>query len=201
MTRDTRRAGAFLVALGGVVAMLVLLAGPAAAQTSGEAYAENGSVASGSADARNNSTASGDADARNGSVASGCSTAVNASTASGDDCDAEKKPHHKHDDRGDKCPPPSNLVVFSDGSSECIFPEGDDRPRATATRATLALTGSLTGPLALTAALATGLGLLLLISTSDRRRASATRYKHASRAGSAGQSDWRITSVASSPAR
>ncbi|MFN2505911.1 MAG: hypothetical protein ABR540_17070 [Acidimicrobiales bacterium] len=167
MTKHTTRAGMFPAALGGVVAVLALLAGPASAQTSGDAYAENGSVASGSADARNNSTASGDATAVNGSTASGCSTAINTSTASGDDCDADKKRDHKDDGK-------DHDGKDHDGKGHRPAGIGGATP-ARATTASLALTGSWTAPLAVTAAVATGLGLLLLISTSDRRRASAVR--------------------------
>ncbi|MFN2505912.1 MAG: hypothetical protein ABR540_17075 [Acidimicrobiales bacterium] len=175
MTRDTRRAGAFLVAVGGVVAMLALLAGPAAAQTSGDAWAADGSVASGSADARNNSTASGDATARNnstasgdatavnGSTASGCSTAINTSTASGDDCDDHKKRDHKDKDDGKD----------HDGKGHRPAGIGGATP-ARATTASLALTGSWTAPMAALAALAVALGTVLLLSTSDRRRAATS---------------------------
>src|SRR5919206_5386026 len=94
MTRDTRRAGAFLVALGGAVSLLALLAGPAGAQTTtttvfptnipaGSTAIDN-SVSSGTAFAQRNSTASGDAVAVDNSTASGCADAARNSTASGD---------------------------------------------------------------------------------------------------------------------
>src|SRR4051794_23667540 len=95
MTRDTRRAGAFLVALGGAVAVLGLLAGPAGAQTTTTVFPPNlpagstaidNSVSSGTAYAARNSPASGDAVAINNSTASGCAEAANNSTASGDTC-------------------------------------------------------------------------------------------------------------------
>src|SRR5437763_9357448 len=95
MTRDTRRAGAFLVALGGAVAVLALLAGPAGAQTTTTVFPPNipagstaidNSVSSGTAFAQRNSTASGDAVAVDNSTASGCADAARNSTASGDDC-------------------------------------------------------------------------------------------------------------------
>lgn len=133
--------------------------------------AVDGSVASGEATAINGSTASGGATAINGSTASGCSTAVNLSTASGDHCKPEAEP---------PCPPPSSRVVFRDGSSECIFPEGGGpSPRISgsggASTARLALTGAgpSTAPLALAAGLALLLGTLLVTSTSDRRKAAA----------------------------
>src|SRR5919202_2538635 len=96
MTRETRRAGAFLVALGGAVSLLALLAGPAGAQTTtttvfptnipaGSTAIDN-SVSSGTAFAQRNSTASGDAVAVDNSTASGCADAARNSTASGDDC-------------------------------------------------------------------------------------------------------------------
>jgi hypothetical protein len=58
-------------------------AAPASPTSSGNALADNTSVASGSAQATNGSVASGDAIADNGSVASGCSTALDHSVASG----------------------------------------------------------------------------------------------------------------------
>src|SRR5437763_1628738 len=95
MTRDKRRAGAFLVALGGAVAVLALLAGPAGAQTTTTVFPPNipagstaidNSVSSGTGFAQRNSDASGDAVAVDNSTASGCADAARNSTASGDDC-------------------------------------------------------------------------------------------------------------------
>jgi hypothetical protein len=78
-----------LMALGGLLAAWVLLAGPAGAMddpTSVGPNAINNSTSSGAAHAANDSTASGNATAINGSTSSGCATAVNESTASGGDC-------------------------------------------------------------------------------------------------------------------
>ena len=162
MTRDTRRAGAFLVALGSAIAVLALVAGPASAQTSGGAIATDGSVASGSADASRNSTASGDAVARDNSVASGCSTALRNSTASGDDCEVERVKKKEEEKR-----------VVSAPSGGAVVGVGGGAPTARAaapTAARLALTGSWSAPLAAVAALAIALGALLVVSASDRRR-------------------------------
>jgi hypothetical protein len=83
------------VALGGAVAVLALLAGPAGAQTTTTVFPPNipagstaidNSVSSGTAFAQRNSTASGDAVAVDNSTASGCADAARNSTASGDDC-------------------------------------------------------------------------------------------------------------------
>ena len=145
MTTDTRRAGAFLVALSTTVAVLALLAGPAGAQTvSGGANASNGSVASGTAQATNGSDASGSAVANNGSTASGCSTANNQSTTSGGPC-------------------PTTAAARPAGTATAT--------PAAATAARLALTGSWTAPMLAMAALAMAFGAFLLVSTSNRRRA------------------------------
>ena len=163
MTRDTRRAGAFLVALGGVVALLALWASPAAADghhhhgpVSGGAVAIDGSVASGSAHAADDSTASGDATAVDGSVASGCSTAIDDSTASGDGkCDRK---HVKHDDKDHHAKPKAAVAAA--------------KPAA-ATSARLALTGTSSGQLAALAALAVAFGVVLVVWTADRRRVTS----------------------------
>lgn len=83
MSKNRRASTPILAVLVGLVGALALLVGPAHALTSGDAHADDTSVASGSAIAENGSTASGDAVARDGSVASGCSTAIDDSTASG----------------------------------------------------------------------------------------------------------------------
>ena len=151
MIRETRRAGACLLALGSVVAVLTLLAGPAGAQTSGGAVATDGSVASGEAHASRNSTASGESTAINNSTASGCSTATNGSTASGDDSCARRTP-------------PTTVRPPT--------PPGGGGG-ATATAGRLALTGSWSTPMIAMAALAIAIGALLVVAGSDRRRASA----------------------------
>jgi hypothetical protein len=159
MTRQTRRAGTFLVALGGMVAMFALLvAGPASAQTSGGATATGGSVASGEAHASNNSTASGESTAQNNSTASGCSTAVNNSVASGDDsCGVTATTR-----------PPGVTTTTPPGGGTATTA----RPAtpAAATSARLAVTGSWTAPLMAAAALAIALGVLLQAAGSERRR-------------------------------
>ena len=154
MTSQTKRAGTFMVALGGMVAMFALLvASPAAhAQTSGGAIATGGSVASGTADADNNSTASGDATARNNSTASGCATAVNNSTASGDDCR------------------PATGVTTTTARPPTTTGGGTTATTAGATAARLALTGSWTAPLMAFAALAIAMGMLLQTAGSTGRR-------------------------------
>ncbi len=138
MTRDTRRAGAFLAALGGVVMIMTLLAGPAGAQTSGGAVAIDGSVASGQAHAHDDSTASGHSKAVGGSTASGCSTATDESTTSGDD----------------KC-------------------ARHAAPRPAPTPGRLALTGSWSATMAMGAALAVGLGAILVLAGRRREPAQA----------------------------
>lgn len=161
MTRDRRRAGAFLVALGGLVAM-ALLAGPASAQTTTTVIPPNlpagstavdGSVSSGTAYAARNSTASGDAVAINNSTASGCADAINTSTASGDSCGPGGGT------TATTRPPTTGGGGSSGGGG------------ATST-ARLALTGSWSAPMVAMAALAVVLGSLLLVSASGRRRLS-----------------------------
>ncbi len=146
MTEETRRAGALLLALG-VIAAVVALAGPAAASSHGGATATDGSVASGSAHASGGSTASGHSTAIDGSVASGCSTAIDDSTASGGPCPrhhaAVHQPHRP-------APAPVHRV-------------------AAPTPARLALTGSWTAPMALAATVAVLLGVALVVAGSSRR--------------------------------
>ncbi len=87
MTNKTRAGASVLMALGGLVAAWLLVAGPAGADpTSVGPNAANNSTSSGQGVAINDSTASGDSVAINGSVSSGCSLAVNDSTASGGKC-------------------------------------------------------------------------------------------------------------------
>ena len=162
MTRDTRRAGALLVALGGVVAVLALMAGPASAQTSGGAVATDGSVASGDAHATRNSTASGDATAVNGSTASGCSTAINNSTASGDDCEVTRTTVTTRPTTATTRPATGGGATTGGGGAA-----------AGATTARLALTGSWSLQLTAMAALALALGATMLVSASERRRATS----------------------------
>src|SRR5436309_3569018 len=104
MATTSRRVTTLGSLLAGTAGALLLLAGPAGAQTtsqtSGGALATNGSVASGSCvatldstcsgsgRASADSTASGSATAANGSTSSGCATAINDSTASGSPCPA-----------------------------------------------------------------------------------------------------------------
>ena len=171
MDRKTRATGAsVLIALGGLVAALMLLASPAAAdpssQRSGDAVAvdnstasggclaAHGSVCSGSGVAIDGSTSSGDAVAIGGSVASGCSVAVEGSTASGGEC-----PTAAH-----KPPPPRPKAPVVTGGEEAAGV-------ATVTETTeLAFTGSTTGPLAAAGFAALVLGSLLVLVGSERRR-------------------------------
>ena len=142
MTDKKRSAGVFLVVLVGLFAGFALLAGPASAEVSGGAHADDTSVASGNATAIDGSTASGDATAIGGSVASGCSEATDESTASG------APPH---------CP-------------KAAAPAPHHGPaKATPTRS-LALTGSSDGPLAAGALVAIVVGAMLVAATTDRRR-------------------------------
>ena len=167
MERKTRaRGAAVLFALGTLLAGMMVLAGPANAEDSGGAVADetstasggcvavNGSVCSGSGFAADGSTSSGDAVAVGGSVASGCSTAIDNSTASGGACAPEK--HH--------APPPHRKVPRHHGDVA-------EAPAATPTGAVeLAFTGSSTGPLAAAGTLALALGLVLVALASERRR-------------------------------
>ncbi len=72
-----------------VAALLVFLAGPASAERSGTARADDSSVASGTARAEDNSVASGAARAEDNSVASGGAAPVDK------DKDKDKEPDHK----------------------------------------------------------------------------------------------------------
>lgn len=156
MIRETRRAGACLLLLGSVVAVLTLLAGPAGAQ-SGGAVAVDGSVASGEAHAARDSTASGESTATDGSTASGCSLADNESTASGDgNCGrttATTRP-------GTATTPTTARPGTGTGAATAA-------PAATAGR--LALTGSWSAPMTALALLAVVLGGLMVVAGSDRR--------------------------------
>jgi hypothetical protein len=186
MERKTRATGAsVLIALGGLLAALMLMAGPAAADghgggghggrghptglhsgdavavddstASGGCFAAHGSVCSGSGVAIDNSTSSGDAVALHGSVASGCSFAAHESTASGGDCpkDVHRKP-----------PAPKPHVQRGPGVGEA--PEAGAAVAVETTE--LAFTGSPTGLLAGAAAAALALGSLLVFLGSERRR-------------------------------
>lgn len=101
MSKNRRAMAPILAVLIGLVGALAFLVGPAAADehvmsptASGDALADDTSVASGSAIAKNGSTASGEAVAIDGSVGSGCSTAIDDSTASGaSNCPSEHKAH------------------------------------------------------------------------------------------------------------
>jgi len=140
MTDKKRSAGVFLVALAGLFASFALLAGPASAEVSGGAHADDTSVASGNATAIDGSTASGDATAIGGSVASGCSTATDASTASG---------------------APPNCPT---AAAPAPMPAQPTPPHS------LALTGSADGPLAAGGLVAIVVGAMLVTVASDRRR-------------------------------
>ena len=175
MERKTRaRGAAVLFALGSLLAGLMLFAGPAHAEDSGTAVADetstasggcvavNGSVCSGSGFAADHSTSSGDAVAVDGSVASGCSAAFQDSTASGGACAPEK--HEAPDD--DKHRRPHHRQRHHGGDGHV-----SEAPTATPTGAVeLAFTGSSTGPLAAAGAVALALGLVLVALASERRR-------------------------------
>ncbi len=147
MTNKTRAGASVLMALGGLVAAWLLVAGPAGADTTSVGpNAVNNSTSSGAGVAINDSTASGDSVAINGSVASGCSNAANDSTASGGAC----------------APAPAPAMVTPAASV------------ATPVAAqNLAFTGAPTGPLALAAAALVALGSALVVGS--RRRLSPTR--------------------------
>ena len=163
----------FLTVLAGLVGAMALLAGPAHALESGEAFAADdsvasggaiaidGSVASGNAVAIDDSTASGDAVAVHGSVASGCSTAILESTASGSDCAVEV---HEV--------PPGPRHDLDKAKHHGRRPAVRAAPaRVTTARQTLAVTGSSTETLAIAAG-----GMLLfgaaLVAASRRRTTS-----------------------------
>jgi len=162
-----------LIALGSLLAGLILLASPAGADpssqtsggseaingsvSSGTCLAVNGSVCSGSGVAANGSTSSGDAVAVNGSTGSGCATAINGSTASGGECAAAPMPLTPPDEQARPARPGAKV------SGEATV------AKPTAAKA-LAFTGSTTGPLAAAAAAALVLGLVMVTLTSERRR-------------------------------
>lgn len=92
MTNKTRAGASVLMALGGLVAAWLLMAGPAGADPSSVGpNAVNNSTSSGQGVAINDSTASGHGVAIDGSVSSGCATAADDSTASGGKC----RPEHE----------------------------------------------------------------------------------------------------------
>jgi len=138
------------MALGGLVAAWLLVAGPAGADpTSVGPNALNNSTSSGQGVAINDSTASGDSVAINGSVSSGCATAINDSTASGGACR----------------PAPAAAAVTP------VTPAASVATPVAAQN--LAFTGtSTTGPLALVAAALVALGSVLVVGS--RRRQTAT---------------------------
>ena len=184
MDTKTRATGAsVLIALGGLVAALMLMAGPALADghgggrdetglrsgdatavhdstASGGCFAAHNSVCSGSGVAIDNSTSSGDAVAVGGSVASGCSTAVDGSTASGGEpcprAEVPKKPHKP----GPRGPGGPDRGVEVSEAGVAVAVETTE----------LAFTGSTTGLLAGAAAAALALGSLLVLLGSERRR-------------------------------
>jgi hypothetical protein len=177
MARSTRRATTSLgvLLLGLAAAGGLLLAGPAGAQTSGPGtsggaratndsvasgtcVAVNDSVCSGSGTAANDSTASGSAVAVDGSVSSGCATAVNDSTASGAPCPPATTATTR--------PPAPGGGGGGTGGGGTTAARPATPSAATAGR-TLALTGSSTGPLALTGALVVLAGALLVKAARD----------------------------------
>ena len=174
MERKTRaRGAAVLFALGSLLAGLMVFAGPANAEDSGTAVADetstasggcvavNGSVCSGSGFAANDSTSSGDAVAVDGSVASGCSAAFHDSTASGGACAPKHVQEDKDKDKPDHRRPHQRRPHGGGQLSEA--------PTAVPTGAVeLAFTGSSTGPLAAAGALALALGLALVALASRR---------------------------------
>jgi hypothetical protein len=149
MTNKTRAGASVLMALGGLVAAWLLVAGPAGADpTSVGPNAANNSTSSGQGVAINDSTASGDAVAINGSVSSGCAAAVNDSTASGGLCHP--------------APAPAPAVTPAAAVATPVAAQN------------LAFTGtSTTGPLALAAAAMVALGSVLVVGS--RRRQSLVR--------------------------
>lgn len=170
--RATASLGAFLAGVAGTV---VLLAGPAGAQstsqTSGGTLAVNDSVASGtcvatadsvcsgSGRATDDSTSSGAAVAVDGSVSSGCATAINDSTASGAPCPPPPTAFRSPAPHGDRVGRPAT----GGGGMTAARPAA---ATATAGRS-LALTGSSTGELAGAGALALVAGALLVRAIRD----------------------------------
>jgi hypothetical protein len=151
MTNKTRAGASVLMALGGLVAAWLLVAGPAGADpTSVGPNAANNSTSSGQGVAINDSTASGDSVAINGSVSSGCSVAVNDSTASGGAC---------HPAAPAPARAPKHVEVGTPAA-------GVATPVAARN---LAFTGSATtGPLALVAAALVALGSVLVVGSRRR---------------------------------
>ncbi len=165
MRNKTRPAGIAMMGLG-LLASLLFLAGPAAADSDSLGpNASDGSVTSGSARADNDSVASGDAEARDGSVSSGCASAEDDSTASGGDCRPKPTvpPHHKPDHK------PDHKVKKHHRGGGGV---GGAAPATAIETRSLAVTGSATGPLTAAGAGLLALGALLVVLTSDRRRAS-----------------------------
>ena len=152
MTNKTRAGASVLMALGGLVAAWLLVAGPAGADpTSVGPNAANNSTSSGQGVAINDSTASGDSVAINGSVSSGCSVAVNDSTASGGACHPAPAPAPSH--------------------VEAVTPAAAVATPVAARN--LAFTGSATtGPLALAAAALVALGSVLVLGSRRRQSPS-----------------------------
>jgi hypothetical protein len=166
MRDKTRPAGIAAIGLG-LLAALLFLAGPAAADPNGT-NAEDGSVSSGAAQAEDGSVASGAAEAEDGSVSSGCAEAEDDSTASGGICGPKKhhddhhmKPDHKPEHRA-----PGKVHHGTGGGGV-----GGAGPAQAVQTRSLAVTGSTTLPLALAGAALLGLGALMMVLTSDRRRA------------------------------
>jgi hypothetical protein len=145
MTNKKRAGASVLMALGGLMAAWMLLAGPVGADPSSVGpNAFNGSTSSGQGIAVNGSTASGSGVAINGSTSSGCATAVDLSTASGGSCAPQKA--------GEVTPAAAAVAAA---------------PVATPVAAkALAFTGSsMAGPLALAAAALVALGSALVVGT------------------------------------
>jgi hypothetical protein len=147
MTNKTRAGASVLMALGGLVAAWLLVAGPAGADpTSVGPNAANNSTSSGQGVAINDSTASGDSVAINGSVSSGCADAVNDSTASGGACHPAPAPKPLTPEAAVATPVAAHNLAFTGSAT--------------------------TGPLALAAAALVALGSVLVIGS--RRRQSPT---------------------------
>lgn len=148
MSKNKRAMAPILAVLIGLVGALAFLVGPAAAESSGEAWADDDSVASGEAFAQNGSVASGDAVAIDGSVASGCSTAIDDSTASGADCARKHHhDHHKAHKHAGPAKPVSSRLALTGSSTDGV--------------ATMALTALFAG------------ALLVAVATSRRRHAAS----------------------------
>ena len=143
MSKNKRAMAPILAVLIGLVGALAFLVGPAAAESSGDAWADDTSVASGEAFAKNGSVASGEAVAIDGSVASGCSTAIDDSTASGaSNCPSER--HHHH---AGPAKPVSSKLALTGSSTDGV--------------ATMALTALFAG------------ALLVAVATSRRRHTAS----------------------------